>query len=170
MSEPFISEIRPFAFNFAPKGWALCLGQTLAINQNQALFALIGTTYGGNGVQTFMLPNLGGRVPVGAGQGAGLRPYALGEVGGISATTLSLNQIPAHSHGLAVTTNAGTASAPTNAIPAAPTRALYSSPPDSAMAPDAVGQRGGSAPHNNFMPSLGTSYCIALVGIFPTRN
>src|SRR5471032_2487468 len=108
MAEPFLSEIRIMSFGFAPKGWADCNGQLLPINQNQALFSLLGTTYGGNGVQTFALPDLRGRVPVGQGQGPGLSPYVEGQQGGSEVVTISQNQLPAHSHALRVNKTAPT--------------------------------------------------------------
>lgn len=170
MSEPFIGEIRPFSFNFAPRGWALCSGQILPINQNQALFSLLGTTYGGNGQTTFALPNLNGRVAISSGQGAGLSSHTLGEVSGTETVTLTSNQIPQHNH-LAQTASASTTTDPTGALPG-PTSGhnLYDPNVNTTMNPQAIGVAGGSQPHNNLQPYGTTTYCIALQGIFPPRN
>src|ERR1700722_6554257 len=112
MATPYLAEIRVFSFGFAPKGWALCNGQTLPINQNQALFSLLGTTYGGNGQTTFQLPNLQSRTPISFGQGPGLQNYTLGQTGGLEAETLSISEMAAHSHNLQGTTTAGTVTRP----------------------------------------------------------
>lgn len=168
MGTPFLGEIRPMSFNFPPKGWAQCDGQLLPINQNQALYSLLGTTYGGNGQTTFALPNLRGRVPVGWGGGNNL-----GEVGGSETVALAPAEIPPHTHTLsAMRTNATTESAgvfasaanlytgPTNLTPigSAPSRA------PATIAP------AGSEPHANMMPFSVLNYCIALQGVFPSRN
>ena len=166
MAEPFLSEIRIFSFNFPPKGWAFCNGQFLPINQNQALFALLGTTYGGNGQTTFALPNLQGRAPMHFGNG-----HTLGEAGGSTAVTLTMQQMPQHIHLLNVTNNAATATAPDNTVvvAAAPSNAYGAAGNLVAMAPT-VGNVGGSQPHQNMQPYLGLNFCIALQGIFPSRN
>jgi microcystin-dependent protein len=172
MSEPFLSEIKIFAFNFAPKGWALCNGQFLPINQNQALFALLGTTYGGNGQTTFALPNLRGRVPIHEGSG-----HTLGEAAGSTAVTLNIQQLPTHLHTL--TSNMAVGGSAVNATVGEPTgnywanngKAHFStSNPDAVMAPAAVSNVGGSQPHTNVQPYLVLNFCIALQGIFPSQN
>jgi len=176
MGEPFLSEIRIFSFNFPPSGWALCNGQLLPINQNQALFALLGTTYGGNGQTTFALPNLRGRVPIHMGAG-----HILGEAGGEENHTLTLSEMPTHTHLMSGNTAKISAdpNTPVNATQGAPTgnhwansgKLVYStSPPDSSMSAATVTNVGGSQPHLNMSPFLVLSFCIALQGIFPSRN
>jgi microcystin-dependent protein len=155
MSDPFVAEIRLFAGNFAPKGWAFCQGQILSIQQNTALFALLGTTYGGDGRSTFALPDLRGRVPVGQGQGPGLSLRDLGETGGASTVALLESELPAH--GQPASTQPATTNRATSAVPAAGGR--YAPPPASA-----------SQPHENRPPALGLHYIIALQGIFPPRS
>lgn len=166
MSEPFLSEIKIVSFNFPPKGWALCNGQFLPINQNQALFALLGTTYGGNGQTTFALPNLRGRVPIHTGSG-----HTLGEAAGSTSVTVNIQQLPTHLHSLMATNTAGATGNPINAYLGA-VNSLYRSPPDSltTMAPGSVTSVGGSQPHNNMMPYLTLNFIIALQGIFPSPN
>lgn len=168
MAEPFLSEIRIMSFGFAPKGWALCDGQLLPINQNQALFSLLGTTYGGDGRVNFGLPDLQGRVPIHMGGG-----HTLGERGGEQAHTLSVSELPAHTHSV----NGSTAQAATN-VPDTNT-ILSASNPQSvygqasnpvAMAPSAVGNAGGSQAHLNMQPFLTLNFAIALQGIFPSQN
>lgn len=169
MSDPFLAEIRMFAGNFAPRGWALCNGQIMAISQNQALFSLLGTTYGGNGQTTFALPDLRGRVAVHEGQGPGLSPVNLGEVGGAEATTLTANQMPSHSHLAGGTQAAQTSSRPSGNVPSA--GGAYSSPPDgSTMNAGFIHNTGGGQPFSNRAPYLGLNFIIALEGIFPSRN
>jgi microcystin-dependent protein len=172
MAEPFLSEIRIFSFNFAPKGWALCNGQSLPINQNQALFALLGTTYGGNGQTTFNLPNLRGRASVHEGAG-----HTLGEAAGSSAVTINIQQLTAHTHFL--TNNMAVVDANTNATQGAPNGNNWAntgkvqwctSAPNAAMNPQAVSNVGGSQPHTNMQPYLVLNFCIALQGIFPSQN
>jgi microcystin-dependent protein len=165
MSEPFMTEIKIVSFNFAPKGWALCNGQLLPINQNQALFSLLGTTYGGNGQTTFGLPNLQGDVPIHVGQG-----HTLGEVAGTTSVTISQQQMPQHLHMAQASTTAGsTALAGGNIL--APALNVYG-PPNSLtnLLPTTVSNVGGSQPHNNMMPYLVLNFIIALQGIFPSRN
>jgi microcystin-dependent protein len=171
MAEPFLSEIRLVSFNYPPKGWAFANGQTLPINQNQAIFALMGTTYGGNGQTTFQLPNLQGRVIV--GQGAG---YLVGEVGGEASHTLTINEMPNHTHTAKTGSNSaiGTHTDPHGQsfnIPAVPARlgTLYSLTGGS-VAGSVVSNSGGSQPHDNMQPYLTLSYIIALQGIFPSQN
>ena len=172
MAEPFLSEIRIFSFNFAPKGWAMCNGQFLPINQNQALFSLLGTTYGGNGQTTFALPNLRGRVP-----NHFMGSHNLGEQGGSEAVTISSSTMPTHLHGL--NSNTAATGSTTNASLGSPTGNFWAnngksqwctSAPNSAMHPSAVSNVGGSQPHNNMQPFLTLNFCIALQGIFPSQN
>ena len=163
MSEPFMGQIMIVPFNYAPKGWALCNGQLLPINQNQALFSLLGTTYGGDGRVNFALPNLQGRIPNGFGQG-----YILGQRGGETSVTLSIANVPAHNHLWNATTAAPTQSDPTGVLAGG---GLYKQTPvDTPMSPAAVTNVGGSQPHTNMMPYLVLNYCIALQGIFPSQN
>ena len=180
MVTPYLGELRPFAGNFAPRNWAMANGQLLSIAQNSALFSLIGTTYGGNGVQNFALPNLQGALAINQGQGPGLTARTLGEIGGSENVTLLQGNLPIHSHTLNATTTPATTNAvgPT-VIPAMPPMAkaeLYNAttgspaPTPVALAPQACGITGGSLPHSNMMPALVITYIIALSGIFPSRN
>lgn len=168
MSEPFLSEIKIVSFNFPPKGWALCNGQFLPINQNQALFALLGTTYGGNGQTTFALPNLRGRVPIHFGEA-----HDLGEAAGSTSVTVNIQQLPTHMHGLQVSSNDQNVTLdPSNAF-LAPVNNTYTPPASGSltvMHPSSVTSVGGSQPHNNMMPYLVLNFIIALQGIFPSRN
>jgi microcystin-dependent protein len=165
MATPYLAEIRVFSFGFAPKGWALCNGQTLPINQNQALFSLLGTTYGGNGVTTFQLPNLQARMPVHVGSG-----YIQGQTAGDSSHTLITSEMPAHNHiATGVSTNA-TVAAATNATWAASAKNPYATSANVALASGALSTLNGSQPHNNMPPYLTLNFCIALDGIFPSRN
>lgn len=168
MAEPFLSELRLFSFGFAPKGWALCNGQFLPINQNQALFALLGTTYGGNGQTTFALPNLQGRTPIHTSNG-----HNLGQAGGEQAHTLSISELPQHFHFLQATS-----ADPSTNIPGSGTLLSGSAPNDfytgpaalTALAAGSVTSIGGSQAHQNMQPYLTLSWCIALQGIFPSQN
>lgn len=170
MSEPFLGEIRPFPYSFAPKNWAFCNGQLLPIAQNQALFALLGTTYGGNGTTTFALPNLMDRIPISSGQGVGLAPYSLGQPGGSSTVALNTSQIPNHSH-LVSTAGTPSTTSPVGAMPStSATHPLYDPSVNTTMANDMIGITGSSQAHNNMQPTMAINYCIALVGIFPQRN
>ena len=166
MSEPFLSEIRIVSFNYPPRGWAFCNGQLLQINQNQALFALLGTTYGGNGQTTFALPDLRGRVPVHTGNG-----HTLGEAAGSSSTTITQAQMPAHNHFVNVTNNNGAVSNPTGNFLGA-VNAMYAAFGSSltTMSPQTITNVGGSQAHDNRQPLLALTFCIALVGIFPSQN
>ncbi len=166
MAEPFLSEIRVFSFNFPPQGWAFCNGQLLPINQNQALFALLGTTYGGNGQTNFALPNLRGQVPIHVGSG-----HTLGEAAGSTSVTVNIQQMPTHMHGLQASSNStGTTADPTNAF-LGPVNAGYAPPGTlTTLEPTSVTNVGGSQPHNNMMPYLVLNFCIALQGIFPSPN
>lgn len=175
MSEPFIGQIQIFGFNFAPRGWAFCNGQILSIAQNTALFSLLGTTYGGDGITTFALPNLQSRVPLHFGQGSGLTPYSLGEVTGTESVTLTQNQIPAHLHGYTIPATSLDGTTP---VPAANTRlansggaAIYSTAAANVqMAGGNTGLTGGNQPFSDIQPILGLNFCISLEGIFPSRN
>jgi microcystin-dependent protein len=173
MSEPFLGEIRLFGFNYAPNGWAFCQGQLLPIAQNSALFALLGTMYGGNGQTTFALPDFRGRVPVGMGQGPGLPSYTQGEMSGEVSHTLIISEMPSHNHLVSPSQSAGTAN-PAGAFPGSDQRTplnIYNATADGpTMNPQVVGQTGGSQPHNNMQPYLAMNYCIALNGIFPPRS
>ncbi len=175
MADPFVAEIRIFPFNFAPKGWALCNGQLLPISQNTALFALLGTTYGGDGRSTFGLPNLQGSAPMHPGQGPGLSLHDLGETGGSETVTLLESEIPAHSHTMKANGGDGTLPSPANNVSSGPgaDRDLFwykNGPPNSTMRADASGTAGGSLPHNNLMPYLTINFCIAMQGVFPPRT
>jgi microcystin-dependent protein len=165
LSTPFLSEIKMVSFNFAPKGWALCNGQLLPINQNQALFSLLGTTYGGNGQTTFALPNLQGRTPIHMGGG-----HVLGEQAGEEAHTVVLSEMPAHAHVMSASSNSADQGLPGGNLPAVGTQAAYAGAPNTVMAPGAVGNAGGSQPHDNMSPYLVVNFVIALQGIFPSRN
>lgn len=168
MANPYIGEIRIFAGNFAPLGWMPCDGRPLPIAENDALFVLIGTTYGGDGQETFNLPDLRGRVPVNAGSGAGTA-YVIGQAGGVESVTLTTQQIPAHTHPLLVSTAAGQQTAPAgDVVGSNPTVQLFR--PGAATAPfdaSAVGPVGGSQPHENMQPYIAITYIISLFGIFP---
>ena len=176
MADQFISEIRIFAGNFAPTGWAFCDGQLLPISQNTALFSLLGTNYGGNGTTNFGLPNLQGSAPLGAGQGPGLSLRDLGAVGGEQNVTLLESQMPAHSHTAQASTSGGTDS-PTGAawgeskLGKTPLAAYAASGPNNVpMSPQGLALAGGSLPHNNMPPYLCLTFIIALQGIFPPRG
>lgn len=174
--DPFIGEIKMFAGNFAPRGWAFCHGQLLPIAQNAALFSLLGTTYGGNGTTDFALPDLRGRVPVGFGQGPGLTNRSLGQASGAESVTLQVSQLPAHDHPFSVKASSGlpTTVSPTGAVLSAgsgPREANFApAPGDTAMAAQATGTAGTGSPIPVMNPSLGMNFIIALEGIFPSRN
>ncbi len=173
MATPFIGEIRLFAGNFAPVGWALCDGSLLPIAENEALFNLIGTTYGGNGQTTFGLPDMRGRVPVHQGSGNGLSLRTIGEMGGAEQVTLTPSQLPSHNHVLnATTTPASTANGVAGSLTgaAASTNFYGSTPGGGALAPQALTATGGNQPHNNMAPFLGLNFIISLFGIFPSQG
>ena len=172
MSQPFLGEIRMFGFNFAPRGWAMCNGQLLAIAQNTALFALLGTTYGGNGQTTFALPNLQSRVPIHFGQGPGLSNYSLGQTAGQETVTLLTTQMPQHTHFVACHTDDAATGVPSNAFPSASAQNIYSptATPNQFMGQSMLTPAGNGQPHNNIQPYLVLNFCIAMQGIFPSRN
>jgi microcystin-dependent protein len=201
MSQPFVGEIRAFGFNFAPRGWQLCNGQTLSIQQNAALFSLLGTTYGGNGTSTFQLPNLQGRLAIHQGTGAGLPAMVIGEFGGVQNVSLNINNLPAHTH-LATVTGGGAPTVTVNGSPSAGTTNVpngnyigvptglargagtYVLPANAGTVGPIAGVTatgggvagvtnaltGSNIPVNVQNPYLVISYCIAIVGIFPSRN
>jgi microcystin-dependent protein len=165
MSEPFLSEIRIFSFGFPPKGWALCNGQLLPINQNQALFALLGTTFGGDGRVNFGLPNLQGRIPVHVGAG-----FVLGQNAGEVAHTLNSAEMPLHTHVPAANSNPANLGSPPSNVWANGNQTAYAGTANTTMNPACVSAVGGSQPHENRPPFLALNFGIALQGIFPSRN
>ncbi|WP_066823860.1 phage tail protein [Sphingomonas mali] len=177
MADPYVAEIRMFAGNFAPIGWALCNGQLLPISQNTALFSLLGTTYGGNGTTNFQLPDLQGRAPMHPGNGPGLTPRDLGETGGENNVTLLTTEMPAHTHPIsgAVIANSNPGETPsTNSLftNSSPNQLYAAAAPTSQipLAPQSISLAGGSQPHNNSQPYLAVTFIIALQGVFPARN
>ncbi len=179
--EPYLSEIQLFPYGSAPRGWARCEGQLLSIAQNQALFALLGTNYGGDGRTTFALPDLRGRMPIGFGQGPGLPYYVQGQFGGDDSLALSSAQLPTHTHGYQVSSAAATSNSPVNTVAAVASASndlngegvsllAYGADPDSNLAGTALAPAGGSQPVNVMSPGLALCYCIAIQGIFPSRN
>jgi microcystin-dependent protein len=166
MAEPFLSEIRIMSFGFAPRGWALCNGQLLPINQNQALFSLLGTTFGGNGQTNFGLPNLQGRTPIHTGNG-----FTLGQGGGEQAHTLSAQEMPQHTHAVNVSSVAtGGNNNPGGRFLGGANNAYHALPPTTTMSPSTVSNVGGSQAHLNMQPFLTLNFSIALQGIFPSQN
>ncbi len=165
MAEPFLGEIKIVSFNFPPKGWAFCNGQLLPINQNQALFSILGTTYGGDGRQTFGLPNLQGRMPVHVGDGINL-----GELGGETAHTLNISELPAHTHTPVGSTNSPSAGDATNNLWSTFANNQYNNTSNTAMSPACIQPTGGNQPHDNMSPYLVLIFIIALQGIFPSQN
>ena len=170
MSEFFIGQVSMYGFDFPPKGWAMCNGQLLAINQNQALFSLLGTTYGGNGVQTFGLPDLRGRTPLHFGNGAGLTPRTQGERSGEENHTLLTQEVPPHTHALNASKDAGSSFIPNNNFIANANLPIAATGTPVAMIAGGIGNAGGSQAHTNIQPYLVINFCIALTGIFPSRN
>jgi len=172
MSEPFVGEIRMFAGNFAPRGWAFCDGQLLAVSQNDALFSLFGTIYGGDGRTTFGLPDLRGRIPIHAGSGPGLSPRRLGAKGGTEKETLTVNQLSSHSHPLNATTSSGTDNNPSGKVTGeSPSVDLYfEGDRNVSMATSAITSVGGSRSHTNLAPFLCIHFIVALFGIYPSRQ
>jgi microcystin-dependent protein len=176
MSSPYIGEIRMFGGSFAPAGWAMCQGQLMPISENEALFNLIGTTYGGDGQETFAMPDLQGRVPLHQGSG-----FIIGEKGGVEQVTLTVQQIPIHNHGVLSATSENGSNIPSSATiladegpPGQSTVLTYRQPFDGqnqvALSPASIGQSGGSQPHDNMQPYLTVTFIISLFGIFPTQN
>jgi microcystin-dependent protein len=165
MGTPYLGEIKVISFNFPPKGWAFCNGQLLPINQNQALFSILGTTYGGNGQTNFALPNLQGRSPNYTGQG-----FNLGQLGGEVTHTLNNSEMPQHVHPVSAVASTGTQVSPINNVWAAATSGAYAAAGTTAMLPQALALAGGSQPHENMPPYLVLNFIIALQGIFPSRN
>ncbi len=171
MASPFIAEIKMFGGNFAPRNFAFCNGQILAIAQNTALFSLLGTTYGGNGQTTFALPDLRNRAPLHPGQGPGLSDRLLGETGGEDNHTLTTQEMPAHTHTVNASTTGAPSTSPTNRFPGqVPTLNLYGTATDATMAAGSVATVGGGLPHENRQPFLYVNFIIALQGVFPSRN
>ena len=174
MSDPFVAEIRIFPFNIAPKGWAFCDGQLLPISQNTALFALLGTTYGGDGKSTFALPDMQGNAPMQPGQGQGLSLRDLGEMSGVESITLLVSEIPVHTHGMRASIENATQKTltPNITLASSVSGSLYQDTTNSnlvQMAFQALPPAGGGLPHNNMQPYLTLNFCIALQGIFPQR-
>lgn len=172
MSEPFVGEIRMFAGNFAPRGWAFCDGQLLAVSQNDALFSLLGTIYGGDGRTTFGLPDLRGRVPLHAGDGPGLSPRRLGAKGGAEKVTLTVNQMPSHDHKVSVSSAGGIESnARGEYLANSPNVSMWrAATPDESMNAESISDVGGSRSHTNVAPFLCVHFIMALVGIYPSRH
>jgi microcystin-dependent protein len=170
MAQPYVGEIRMFAGNFAPAGWMFCNGNELPISENETLFILIGTTYGGDGQSTFALPNLQSRIPIHQGQGPGTSNHILGEPGGVEEVTLSVQQIPTHSHPLLGSTALGTQEAPGGNLTGQGETVLYGElPPTPPMDAGIITPVGGSQPHDNMQPYLVINYIISLFGIFPSQ-
>jgi len=181
MASPYLSQITMFGGNFAPKNYALCNGQLLSIQQNAALFSLLGTMYGGNGVNNFALPNLQSALPMSFGQGSGLSNYTQGQVGGFTSVTLTQQTVPSHQHFMLASKGASAAAVSTSVLPGAPTVSgaeFYANPPQPgqpalipiALAAATCSTVGANQSHTNMMPSLCISFCIALAGVFPSRN
>lgn len=169
--EPFIGMIVQFGGNFAPRGWAFCDGQLLAISSNSALFSILGTTFGGDGRTTFGLPDLRGRVPMHPGNGPGLSPRRLGEKGGVETVTLTVNNLPSHSHALRGVEDEGTSGKlPGNSLASAGTALYSSSAPSTDLHAGSVGNTGGSLPSTNVQPFQCVNFIIALQGLYPSRN
>jgi microcystin-dependent protein len=170
--QPFLGEIYAAGYNFAPLGYALCNGALLSIQQNTALFSLLGTTYGGDGIQTFALPDLRSRVPLMFGQGNGLTPYSIGDNGGVEDVTITQAQMPQHGHQLACSSANGSSASPAGLVAAKSSEAdkVYGAPNGAVMNGGAIGPTGGNQPHENRQPFLALNYYIALQGIFPSRN
>jgi microcystin-dependent protein len=174
VAEAFLGEIRLFPYNFAPQGWAFCNGQIMAIAQNTALFSLLGTTYGGNGTSNFALPDLRGRLAVSSGQAPGLSPYTLGQQSGTESVPITVNNLPSHNHTVSPAANNGAATEarPAGAVMARGTASIYAAAADgtTTMAGSATSSTGNSQPVSSIQPLLVLNYCIALQGIFPSRN
>ena len=171
MSNPFLGEIRMAGFNFAPRGWAFCAGQLLPISQNDALFALVGTIYGGDGQVTFGIPDMRGRVPINQGQGSSLSGYVIGQSAGVESVTLTTAQMPIHSHLVnAASGGSRSSSAAGNLLGSGEADIYGHSAANVTLSPNAIGSSGGNQPHDNMPPYLALNFQIALEGIFPPRN
>lgn len=172
MAQPFVGEIRMVGFNFAPAGWMFCQGQTLPISENEVLFQLIGTTYGGDGQETFQLPNLASRVPIHQGTAKSGTTYQMGETGGAESVTLTTQQVPIHNHAFLASTGPGNVQVPTGNVTAesAAVKIYIEDSPSQAMNAAAITPVGGSQPHENLQPYLCISYIISLFGIFPSQT
>ncbi len=172
MSEPFVGEIRMFAGNFAPRGWAFCDGQLLSVSQNDALFSLLGTIYGGDGRTTFGLPDMRGRIPIHAGSGPGLTPRNLGAKAGVENVTLTVNQLPSHTHPMTASTTVSSDNNPQGQLTGeSPSVSVYfEGDANVDLSTNAVTQIGGSRSHTNLMPFLCVHFIIALFGIYPSRS
>ena len=169
--DPFIGEIRAFGFGQIPKGWALCDGSLLSIQQNAALFSLLGTTYGGNGTSNFALPDLRGRVPLGQGIGPDGQPHSTGQAGGKEGELLTSAQMPQHNHVLACNSGDAASNGPAGSIPAFAHSSTYAPLPGGAtLAAGVLAASGSSTPHNNMQPSLTVNLCIAVLGLYPSRS
>jgi microcystin-dependent protein len=169
MSTPYVGEIRLFAGNFAINGWAFCNGQLLSIAENETLFNLIGTTYGGDGQNTFAVPDLRGRVPLHQGTGAGLSTVVIGQMGGVETVTLSSNQIPSHTHSVLASSDTASTNVPSNSVVlASPTYNAYRAGVPGAALNAPLPNAGGNQPHNNIQPYLAINYIISLFGVFPS--
>ncbi len=170
--EPFLGTIMLFGGNFAPRGWVFCNGQLLSISQNSALFALLGIAYGGDGINTFAVPDLRSRVPIHQGQGPGLSNYSMGQQAGTETVTLTSNQMPFHTHAVAVSSNDATTGTPSPSVTlgVAASEIYIADAADGAMNAQSIGLAGGSQPHDNLQPYLALNYVIATEGIFPSRN
>jgi len=170
MANPYVGEIRAFGFNFAPRGWATCDGQIIPISQNTALFSILGTTYGGNGISNFALPNLQGATPLGQGQGPSLSTYVLGQSGGTETVTLGINELPSHNHTANAVAAPGTLLSPQGRATAEVRGGTYAATHDATMNAAALAANGNGLPHNNMPPYLTVTFCIALQGVFPPRS
>jgi microcystin-dependent protein len=173
MGEPYIGEIRIFAGSFAPAGWAFCSGQLMPISQNDTLFTLIGTTYGGDGESTFGIPDLQGRVPMHQGQGPGeSQTYQIGEMAGVESVTITTNSMPLHNHAFMASTAVGNSALPTGNIPGQSAQTTFYSlgSPITNMFATAISPLGGNQPHENMQPFLVLTFIISLFGVFPTQN
>ena len=171
MSTPFVGEIRLVGFNFNPVGWVfMCNGSLLAISQYEVLYTLIGTTYGGNGVTSFALPDLRGRAPIHFGNGVGLSPYVIGQQGGVTGVTISTQQLPSHSHAIAASSSPGSAMTPTGNYFGPTSESVFTPTGNPVAMSTIVGNAGGNQPHENRQPFLAMTYVIAWEGIFPSRS
>lgn len=172
MAQPYVGEIRMFAGNFAPAGWMICQGQTMPISENETLFQLIGTTYGGDGESTFNLPNLSSRIPLHMGNGPDGVNYQIGEMAGVESVTLTTQQIPAHTHPFTASQSPGTSNNPGNAVVGSSpsVQMFFGLSPSNAMAPQSIGPAGGSQPHENMQPFLCLNFIISLFGLFPSQT